>query len=300
MIKKNILKSRLHLASIFHYDGTIWCNGENFIELINNQNIKIRIIIPIEKSNVPKGTLINFYFNYNLKNLSLKGNDIEYISIIYYQETKILKLMGMSEIKTEAEINSIKNSVSFSDKISKNDPFSDCLENNVKISNNVEKINTDLQIKFTDIYDLNNKYIYNSINIEKYNNKIGYFIIPYSKFITYLTKILVSKINNVEFKVTGDNISLTMINNLSLITNILNINYFKLYNKIDNIVFNISVKNLEPIKNINISINDKDKNTKIYNNLLFEVVYYNNKIIGLNLKPTINFNDIFIFIPIID
>lgn len=298
IIKKNILKSRLQLANAFHNDGTLWYNGQNFLELINNSNIKIRVIIPIEETNAPSDKLLNFYFSFNIKNIALKTNDVTNI-MLKYTDNKTLTIIGVTNTTFEKlNIKNIKNSISIPSQ--NNDIFKNCYSNSLIPATEKEYINQTIELKFKDIFNFNSNFVYNSIDMNKYNNKVGFFIIPYHILISYFNKVSNSKNNKLTFVIKEDKIILSIYNNMTKIINKLYSKYIIINKTIEiDSMFNIELKNLESLKNINISVCDSKKNIKIFSNLMFEIITEGTLVSGLSIKPVSDFQDFFIFIPTI-
>lgn len=285
---KNTLKNRLHIASAFHKDCTLWSNGKGFVELVNNQDVKICIRLPVKETNV-KDEIKNFFLHYNIESQSLKGITTDDIVLIYSNTGDLLKVTGYSTKGVTIKKNNYIESISHKE-INDNDPLDNCDEyNDVIIEDELHTTNTLEMIKstFTDIYPIENPdtRIYHTISINQYIDKIGMFVISFQDFINFINKANASKCSKIKVYYRTNIIELVAFGTINLITNTLKLSYIK--NKeftFDS--FDVDIKFIEPLKSINIAMtNNKKKDKKIYNDILFEIIKKDNKIIGLNIKP---------------
>lgn len=303
---KEILKERLHIASCFHKNGTLWSCGSNYVELINNQAIKVRIIIPIISSNIPKGTIKKFPLPYSIKNNSLKIITVNKI-VLYYSENKV-KIIGLCEKEINFKYNPYQNSIS-SGIIESNDKYTDSDENEVNL-NTLENIKQLTCTKFIDEYtiDLSLQNIYHTLDIKNYNNIIGVFNFNFHDIISFINKNNSFKCDKIKINFFQTEVKLETYNNSNFNEYNLITTFIKLNHKIVIPKFIIECKYFENIKGINIiMLTNKRKDKKIYNEILFELIKKNNEF-GLILKPNnirknsefVNPECFFIYLPIME
>lgn len=322
LINRNYLKDRIHIASSFHKDGTLWSNGGDYVEIINNQNIKVKIIIPIMKTNIGINTprdkpkpVKHFYFNYNMIMSSVKNMDCEDILLIYTDDGDKIKIYGVNTHSITVNNPSVANITSISAKEDDDHDYYNFNEeeeyNTTPVQDSIvstlENYNVLIKTHFVDsiTVDKECKGIYHTIDISSYKDIIGTFVLSFQDLIFFINKLNTSKINKVAISLVGNNVELCGISKHNGCDNIIKSTYINTKN-VSFDEFNIDVKILELFKGINVAItNNKKKDKKIYNHLIFNVVRKRDSVYGLNVKPnnikdTSHFSSsdcFFIFIP---
>lgn len=313
IFNKNTLKNRLHIASAFHKDCTLWSNGKDFVELVNNQDVKICIRLPVLKTNIKEDDDIkNFFLHYNIESQSLKGITCDNIILVYSNSGQVLRVCGYSSKNISIKENNYIESISHNEIID-DDPLENCDEYNDTTDEislfNLENTTITIKTTFVDIYPIENSEtrVYHTISINQYIDTVGMFIIAFQDFINFINKANGSKCSKIKIHSKNDNIELVAFGTINLITNTLVLSYIK-NKEFPFESFDIDMKFIEPLKSINIAMtSNKKKDKKIYNDILFEIIKKDNKIIGLNIKPN-NIKDeleylsqecFFIFIPTI-
>lgn len=320
---RKILKDRFKILSNYYKKGSLWIDGK-ICEIVMTYNSVHRFVIPFKETNI--NSLFECTIEYSIYKTSLENCSSPDISITF-SENKIF--FDEKEFTPKIRIRNpiLSSSISYTnyyknDNIEYEIPDDIIMSKNNNIEENVQNkdFNTlryDNQgeegcifiTSFKDSYNIDKKNIMHKINMSDFNNSVVSFIIPSKKISLFIKKLTLSKVSNIQLKfINKQYITMEAIRNDNYGISILNATLLNCKKQIEHI-YELEMKYLSSLKKLStLSISDNNnynKDKKIFENILFEIIEKNNIIIGMAFYPhpndiNINFNasDYFSFFPL--
>lgn len=321
VVNKNIFKDRLQIASSFHIDGSVWIREDKSIEIINVQDIRIKIIIPIITTNITSFPCnITFILNYDVKDNSLKNIECDNVIVIYSRENKEIKICGINNKTVRYRPNKLIESVSqIKPTVEESQDFEYSFEEDNKLfdkkelllQEKIDECEVKVQCSFTDIYklDTSSENFYHSINIQDYSHCIGSFVLTFVELTSFINKTYNIKTNKILFEKQHleKSLNILSVNRISGHRNLMTLTLIN--NTEDFNAFELDSKYFEKLKGINVAItNNKKKDKKIYNELIFDIIKRDDEISGISVRPNNILENtkhnsqecFFIFIPVLN
>lgn len=293
---RKILKDRFKILSNYYKKGSLWIDGKT-CEIVMTYNSIHRFIIPFKKTN------INFLFEciieYSIYKTSLENCSSPDISItfsgnkIYFEEKEFT-----SKIKIRNPV--LTKSISYNN-FNIHDDIEFEIPDDIIINNNVITQKKDFDTlrygnegcifitSFEDSYNIEKKNITHRINMYDYSNSVVSFIIPSKKISLFIKKLTSSKVSSIQLKIINKQyIIMEAIRNDNYGLSILNATLLDCKKSIDN-KYELEMKYFSSLKKLStLSISDNNnynKDKKIFENILFEMIEKNKIITGIAFYP---------------
>lgn len=320
---RKILKDRFKILSNYYKKGSLWIDGKT-CEIVMTYDSVHRFVIPFKETNIT--SLFNCTIEYSIYKTSLENCSSPDISItfsenkIYFEEkefTPKIKIRNPILSSSISYINhnkydNIEYEIPEDIITTKNDINIESIQN--KEFNTLRYFSDEGEgcifiTSFKDSYNIDKKNITHKINMSDFTNKVASFIIPSKKISLFVKKLTSSKVSNIQLKVINNQyITMEAIRNDNYGISILDITLLECNKSINN-VYELEMKYLSSLKKLStLSIfdnNNYNKDKKIFENILFEIIERNNIILGLAFYPhpndinnNFNASDYFSFFPL--
>lgn len=321
---RKILKDRFKILSNYHRIGTLWIDGK-ICEIVMTSSSIHRFVIPFKETNIT--SLFQCTIEYSIYKTSLENCSSPDISItfnenkIYFEEKEFTPKIRIRNPVLKSSISYINNNIYDNIEFEIPDNIVTTKNNNNDENNHNKDFNTlrydnkgeegcIFITSFKDIYNIDKKnIIMHKINMNDFNNNIVSFIIPSKKISLFIKKLTSSKVSTIQLKfIKKQYVTLEAIRNDNYGISILNATLLDCKKTIENI-YELEMKYLSSLKKLStLSISDNNnynKDKKIFENILFEIIEKNKVIIGLTFYPhpndinnNFNASDYFSFFPL--